>query len=537
MPADYPQIQEAAAPASAPDPSARPEGRATLGLLLLSGSSTLGIAALIERGLGFTANLMAARLGGAHIFGAYSVAMNAANNIASYAGAGIGNTANRFSGEYPYGKDGYGGLLRALALVSIGSAAIAALALWVAAKPLATLLLRNPGLTPLLRLAAWSAGVVILLECLRGLLIGQRRFAALLTLCALFGGGMLLLLPLASQHGPSAMVMVQVTAGLCAVLICVAASRKLRFAPLRATPRGSGPRPGVIVRFGMVQLAGTIGINAAGWWVASLVARADISLVQAGWYSVATQLRNICSMPAWLISQTVYAQLSESSGRDYGGAGRVTLVSTIAATMVALLVAGPAVASMPWLIRHLYGRDFANAELAATLLVATGLLHMSAAPAANRLTVVSLPLTGIINGVWALIVAGLGTWWISSGGAAQAALSFLAAHIFAALAVLISLLWLGAAPRALAVASLPSLAGSILFAGFGWMRSAGNHPLGFSMAILAATGGLIWLCLRDLRQHTSAVENLSLPGMMAALRSALQPRLRMKFAGEPATPE
>ena len=101
-----------------------PAERRSLGRLLLSGSSALGAATLVERGLGFAANLAAARLGGAHVFGAYSVAMTTANNVASYAGAGIGTTANRFSGEYPYGKPGYASLLSSLAMVSLGSAAL-----------------------------------------------------------------------------------------------------------------------------------------------------------------------------------------------------------------------------------------------------------------------------------------------------------------------------------------------------------------------------------------------------------------------------
>src|SRR5664279_5575323 len=92
--------------------------------VLLSGTSALGAATLAERGLGFLANLAAARLGGAHVFGAYSLATTTANNVASYAGAGIGTTANRFSGEYPYGSAGYGALLRTLAMVSLGSAAL-----------------------------------------------------------------------------------------------------------------------------------------------------------------------------------------------------------------------------------------------------------------------------------------------------------------------------------------------------------------------------------------------------------------------------
>src|SRR3989442_4573771 len=96
-----------------------------------------------------------------------------------------------------------------------------------------------------------------------------------------------------------------------AILLCVIFARKLGFAPVEAAGQASGPRPSAIIRFGAVQLVGMIGINAAGWWVASLVARADISLVQMGFYSVATQLRNICGMPPLLISQTGYALMTD----------------------------------------------------------------------------------------------------------------------------------------------------------------------------------------------------------------------------------
>src|SRR5580692_6858709 len=166
---------------AAPKAGARPDQR-SLGLLLLSGSSALGVATLLERGLGFLANLASARWGGVHVFGAYSVAMTTANNVASYAGAGIGTTANRFSGEFPYGKPGYRGFLKSLGLVSIGSAVLAAVILWSTAGPLAAYVLQNPAIGPLLRLAALSSAAIILLECFRGLLIGQRRFAALLML-------------------------------------------------------------------------------------------------------------------------------------------------------------------------------------------------------------------------------------------------------------------------------------------------------------------------------------------------------------------
>ncbi len=473
--------------------AAAPVERVGLGRLLFSGTSTLGVATLIERGAGFIANLAAARLGGAQVFGAYSMALTTANNVASYAGAGIGTTANRFSGDYPYGHPGYRGLLRALAIFSVGAAGLAAGILWLAAEPLAARLLNNPGLTHLLRLAALSAGAIILLECLRGLLVGQRRFAALLVLSILSGGGLALLLPTAALRGAPAMATAQATAALVAVLLCVLAARKLRFAPTDAASASAGPHVGAIFRFGLMQLAGMVGINAAGWWIASLVARADVSLVQMGFYSVALQMRNICGMPPLLISQTAYAQLTEEGGQDYGGPGRVTIVSTLAASIVALLICGGSAAVMPWILPHLYGKAFTGGELPATIAVAVALVHMSAAPAAARLTVVSLSLTGVINGIWTVLMIGLGTWLVPGGGAAEAITTLLAAHVLSAVLVLITLLRLRAVPPTLAAVSMPALAGTVLLAGLGWLRSTSIHKLAISGAMLAATIFLVSL--------------------------------------------
>src|ERR1700738_3639209 len=116
---------------------------ASLARSIITGTSALGVAVALEGGLGFIANLVAARVGGAQVFGAYSLALTTANNIASYAGAGFGTPATRFCGQYPKGTPEYGGLQRALGLVSVQSAFIAAVILWFAAEPLALHLLAN----------------------------------------------------------------------------------------------------------------------------------------------------------------------------------------------------------------------------------------------------------------------------------------------------------------------------------------------------------------------------------------------------------
>jgi O-antigen/teichoic acid export membrane protein len=229
------------------------------------------------------------------------------------------------------------------------------------------------------------------------------------------------------------------------------------------------------------------------------------------------QLRNMCGMPAWLISQSAYAQLTETGAQGYGGPGRVTALSTIVATLISLLIIGPIAALMPWIVPRLYGRDFAGAEFAATLAVATGLIHMSAAPAAARLTVVSLPLTGIINGAWSVLLIGLGTWVVPGGGAAEAAFCFLCAHLFAAFAVLIALLKLRSASRELAFVTVPAVLGSVMIAGLGWFRAYGAHKAAFSAAMLVATAGLLWITFQRGRQTSAAIRELTVSKIASAL--------------------
>jgi O-antigen/teichoic acid export membrane protein len=470
----------------------KPE-KSSLGHVLFSGASALGMATLTERGLGFVANLAAAKVGGAQVFGAYSVALTTANNIASYAGAGIGTTANRFSGEYPYGQPGYRGLLRWLAVFSAGSALLAVAVLWLAAGPIALHLLRNPALTPLLQLAAISSGAIILLECLRGLLVGQRRFAALMALSILFGGGMAVVLPLAARRGASAITEGQASVAFGTILLCLIFAGWLRFAPTGAGKLGQGPQPGRILRFGAMQLGSMVGLNAAGWWIASLVARADLTLVQMGCYAVAMQMRNVCGMPPLLISQMAYAQMTEEGGQNFGGPNRVTILSTLTVTVFSLLITGAVAALLPWVMPVLYGKSFAGAELAVTLALATGLIHMSGVPAAFRLTVVSLPATGYINGVWTVFIFALGTWVVPKGGAAPAAATFLGAHVLSALLTLVVLLRMRAASGELLTMSMPAFAGAILLAGLGWLRASSPDKALLSGLMIVSSGLLIWV--------------------------------------------
>src|SRR6185369_6120673 len=114
----------------------------------------LGLAAGLERLLTFLSTMLAARIGGPQTFGGYSLALTTAGTVAAYAGAGIGVTAVRFSGDYPRTAPGYRRFVRALLIVSVSSALLAAGLMFLGAGPIARGLLQNESLSSFLRVAA-----------------------------------------------------------------------------------------------------------------------------------------------------------------------------------------------------------------------------------------------------------------------------------------------------------------------------------------------------------------------------------------------
>jgi hypothetical protein len=114
---------------------------------------------------------------------------------------------------------------------------------------------------------------------------------------------------------------------------------------------------------------------------------------------------------------------------------------------------------------------------------------MGSAPAAYRLTIVSLRVTGIVNLVWAIFVLAAGTWLIPGGGAVAAVESFFAAHV---LSMILVLFWLrrqcALPPVIIGVSALNLLiAGALLT--ISWLRSSnGMQPATAAMASAAVTG-------------------------------------------------
>ncbi len=439
-------VMAGAGPAAASRPAAGPVPK-HVAKHLVSGTSALGAGILIERGMGFTANILAARFGGIATFGAYSLAISTANNISTYAAGQIGSTAARFSGKYQHGTPGYGTLGRALAIVSAVSAVLAAVALWFGAAPIAHLLGKE-SLTGLLRWAALSAVGIVLLECARGFFTGQRRLAALVLLSVVVGLGMVSLLPIfAHLHSPVRMIIAQgaVTTGAVAVCLLLAAPLGLRSSASAAGPASPaaplplGPMLREVWAFGFVQLAGLVAANLSGWWLMTLVARADTTLIQMGFFSVASQLRNIVGLAPSLLTEGSYAIMADPRGEAAKTPQNVMALCTFAATFASLALASAAILAIPLLL-HVYGATFAGAAVPCSIALAVAVAHMGNAPAAARLSIVSIRSTGVINTVWAISVAAAATAFLFHGGSASRALTiYFAAHVLSAVLVLLVL--------------------------------------------------------------------------------------------------
>ncbi|MGI4830217.1 MAG: lipopolysaccharide biosynthesis protein [Janthinobacterium lividum] len=409
---------------------------------VISGTSALGASVALERGAGFLANILAARLGGAQTFGAYSLAVGTATNISTYAGGGIAATAVRFSGKYPKGSIGYPSLVRALAIVSLLSATVASLGIWFGAGPIAHLLGKDSFVT-LLRCAWVSAAGVVLLECARGFFVGQRYVAALLSMSLIVGAGMIFFLPYAAhRHSPTSMITLQGMISLAAVGLCCLFGRQLgwRTGASNAVRQPVSELLREIWSFGLVQLAGLVGSNLAGWWSTALVARSDTTLVQMSFFTIASQMRNLVGLPPSLLAEGSYAVMADPSHEGSQTPQRVMALCCFAALSISVVLGSLGMIIVPWGLTLLYGRSYAAAGAAVAVALATAVAHMGTAPAANRLTIVSIRATAIINTVWAIFVATSSTLLMLHGGSAWRAMTiYFFAHVLSSVLVLVTL--------------------------------------------------------------------------------------------------
>ncbi|MFT4112062.1 oligosaccharide flippase family protein [Silvibacterium sp.] len=453
-----------------------------------AGTSALALGVFIERGSGLLANILAARLGGTAIFGAYSLAFSTANNISTYAAGGIGATATRFSGKYPFESRGYVTLARVLALISTVSAATAVIALWAGAPAIAQLL-HKPALSSLLRWASLSAGGMIVLECARGFFVGQRRLRGLVLLSSIVGIGMLALLPVAAwMHQPIRMILAQGGVTIFAVALCLLCARPLGLRPPASANTGL-PFLAMLREvwsFGFIQLTGLIASNLAGWWLTALIARADTTLVQMSFFAVASQMRNLAGLGPSLLTEGSYASIASP---EYRTPHHVMAACTFVSTALVLLLACVGTILAPQGLRLIYGKAYPSASVAVAAALSIAVVHMGNAPAAARLSVVSIKTTGIINTIWAVAIAVAGTLLFARGGNAALAMGiYFGAHALSAALVLLILKKIDYVPAGMAPLFLLSTVTAFtltLFAALRQLDSAHTWPLSIAMGVLS----------------------------------------------------
>lgn len=492
---------------------------------VIGGTSALAVGISIERGCGFLANVLAARFAGAPVFGAYSLAISTANNISTYAAGGIGATATRFSGKYAYGSPGYATLARALVIVSLVSAALAAAGLWLGAGPIAQLL-HKTSLTGLLRWAAISACGIILLECARGFFVGQRRLAAVVLLSVIVGAGMVSLLPWAARsHHPVRMIAAQGMVTLTAVAVCLLLARPLG---LFAARTGAVLPLAHMLRevwgFGLIQLAGLVGSNLSGWWLIALVARSDTTLVQMSFFAIASQLRNIVGLVPGLLTEGSYAVMADPADEHLRTPHHVMALCTFAATSVSFVIASLGMVVLPYVLGHLYGHTYMGGVTTAAIGLSIAVVHMGNAPAAARLSIVSIRSTGVINTVWAIFVAAAATLLLLHGGSAAMAMAiFFAAHVLSALLVLGVLAWKDHVPAGMVSLFLLSSVSVLALAVLSLLRErhAAHHLMVDAMMVATFVGSSAAIVLLG-KRHCWLPTAAAVRKLRQALTSTIQ---------------
>jgi hypothetical protein len=194
-----------------------------------------------------------------------------------------------------------------------------------------------------------------------------------------------------------------------------------------------------------------------------------------GLYAVASQMRNLASMLPWILAQVGFPLLTEEKSLDFGGPDRVLAVNSFVASILALGVGGLALFALPWVLTRLYSKSYAGAEIAAVLALATAVIHMSSGPAANRLLIVSLGLTGWINVTWAVLSVALSSWLVPLAGAAGACGTLLLAHLLSSALALWGLKRRGESPPGLLPLLIGTAGGALGLAILGVKRAVQPH--------------------------------------------------------------
>lgn len=440
--------------------------RLAIRTFLLQGAVIIGIATILERGFQFIANFTSARIAAEESFGAYSLALQAAGSLASQASLGIGMVATRFSAEYPVGHPLNRAFIQRILQLSFVLALFSAVLMLVLAWPLANWFYDKPAFYRILVVTVFTAPALVMVDAIRGLLLGLSYYQGLVILAAVVGINMLVLMPWAAGRSPRAMLLAHaVSYFIACITILLVLKRKYKLhlfelstsqVPIRAMLRFGALHLGTSTAVGLVPMVlmamllrySTPQYSAMifpycflvqfgyGWLIliASL-AVPQMGFREVGYYTAASSMRNMITTIPGLLNQLTIGLMTRLRGDEFGGVNRVVLINT----WLSFIYMVPATAifqiCLPWLLPLFFGKRFDDAVEPASYLLSVALVHMISQPAVNRLMVVSQRTLAYIQFAWIIVSLGSAYFLVPSMRASGVALALLIAHITTALLV------------------------------------------------------------------------------------------------------
>jgi len=508
--------------------------RLGLRTFLLKGASLIALATLLERGFLFLANVFSARIAGAEHFGAYGLALQTAGFMASQAGLGIGMVACRFAAEYPVGHALNRDFVHRIIHLSVGLAFLASILMLAFAWPLANWFYNKPVFFRVLVITIFSAPAFVMLDAVRGLLIGVSYYRGMVILSTIFGISMLILMPWAAIRGARWMVL---THAVCSFMTCLSLLILLNHKfHLKLLSFGSSQVPlWPMLRFGILQVGTGTAVSLVMMTMMAMLVRyasreemiatallplgvivqqGTVWLVtiglsyypifgfrEVGYYNAASSVRNIASILPGMLHQTMISLMTNKRGDEFGGANRVLLINTWMSAFFLIPVTSLGLIFMPWFLPFFFGRGFMEGVMPACFLLAVGLIHMVAQPAVNRLTILSPRAVMIAHVFWIVSALGSAFFLAPMLGATGVALSLLIAHSVAALVVPLMLAWYGNLPEHFLTLTLFSMMGAVVPLLF---VEEHHHPLvcwtnGMILVVMVVLMLLIWSLRGPLR--------------------------------------
>lgn len=475
---------------------------------------------------------MSARISGADHYGAYCLALQTAGFLASQASLGIGLVATRFASEYPPGHPQNRDFVRRIVHLSSVLAVVSSVLMMAFAWPLAHWFYNQPLFFRVLLITIFTAPVFVMMDAVRGLMLGLSYYRGLVILSTLFGATMLVLMPLAAIRGPRWMVM---THAVCAFVTCITllAVLQKKYQLSLWSFRASNVPILPMLRFGMLQLGTGTAVNLVMIALMALLVRyatreelvATLLLPlgfvfqqgtawilnmglsyyplygfrEVGYYNAASSIRNIAASLPSLLNQTTLGLMTTKRGETFGGVNRVVLINTWMAAFFMIPVMCGGLILIPWLLPLFFGPDFRDGVVPASYLLAVALVHMVSQPGVNRLTVLRPRSVMLAHLAWIVVALSAAWFLVPMLGATGVALTLLLAHTVAALLIPIALKYHEGLPRHLVHLTLLGMMGAVLpLTVLDFERHQIMH---WSNGVIVLISGLIMLLIWNLRDR------------------------------------